>query len=332
MTTTTPVFKLTPILPPPPELPHWIRPMLFLAAAYNVLWGAVVVLFPAWMFHLLHIPTPHPIELWQCIGMIVGCYGVGYALAGVHPDRYWPVVLVGLLGKTFGPIGFALALWQGVFPLQFGINIIFNDLIWWFPFLLTLVAVYQRFQTTHQQRIHTLKQEQQQVLEQFNHPHSPLPLLQASENQPLLLVLLRHSGCIYCSTQLALLAKALPQLTALGVQPVIVTQSTESEQLQARLNAVQLDTLPVLHDPAQLLYASLGLPRGRLGQLFGWRVWLEGVKATLQGHAQLHTLEGDGFQLSGVALLHRGQVLAVRPDTDAADTTDFVGFSQQALT
>lgn len=74
--------------------------------------------------------------------MIVGVYGIGYLIAATDPNRHWPIVLVGFLGKIFGPIGFAKALITGVFPLSFGINIIFNDIIWWIPFYLLLKQAY----------------------------------------------------------------------------------------------------------------------------------------------------------------------------------------------
>ncbi|NBV87581.1 MAG: hypothetical protein EBS01_15230 [Verrucomicrobia bacterium] len=48
--------------------------------------------------------------------------------------------LVGLLGKVFGPIGFAGALLSGRFPPAFGWNIITNDLVWWIPFAGILAA------------------------------------------------------------------------------------------------------------------------------------------------------------------------------------------------
>ena len=90
---------------------------------------------------------PNYPELWQCIGMIVGVYGVGYWLAANDPIKHYPIVLVGFLGKVFGPIGFAQALLTNRFPLSFGINIIFNDLIWWIPFFNLLREKYKRDKT-----------------------------------------------------------------------------------------------------------------------------------------------------------------------------------------
>ena len=112
--------------------------ILRLAALYNLLWGLVAVLFPIQCFKLFGMEPPLYPQLWQCIGMIVGVYGVGYWFAADNPMVHWPIVLVGFLGKVFGPIGFAMALINGQFPLMFGLNIIFNDLIWWIPFFIIL--------------------------------------------------------------------------------------------------------------------------------------------------------------------------------------------------
>jgi small multidrug resistance pump len=120
---------------------------LKLAGIYNIIWGALVVLFPLKFFELFGMEAPNYPELWQCIGMIVGVYGVGYWIAASDPLTHFPIVLVGFLGKIFGPIGFAGALISNRFPPSFGINIIFNDLIWWIPFFLILKRKYERDRT-----------------------------------------------------------------------------------------------------------------------------------------------------------------------------------------
>lgn len=114
--------------------------VLWIAGVYNILWGTIVIIFPGLFFDLVGMEQPLYPMIWQCVGMIVGVYGVGYFIAGYQPLRHWPIVLVGMLGKIFGPIGFAYYLAQGAFPLFFGLTIIFNDLIWWIPFGLILLA------------------------------------------------------------------------------------------------------------------------------------------------------------------------------------------------
>lgn len=121
-----------------PHSPGWARWWLRAAGIYNLLWGALVIAFPHALFDLCGIERMRYPEIWQCVGMIVGVYGIGYWIAASNSRRHWPIVLVGLLGKVFGPIGFAVALAKGTFPPIFGLTILTNDLIWWIPFALML--------------------------------------------------------------------------------------------------------------------------------------------------------------------------------------------------
>ncbi len=121
----------------------WMKWVLIAAGIYNIAWGALAILAPVWCFRLVGMEPPNYPELWQCIGMIVGVYGVGYLAAATDPLTHWPITLVGFLGKVFGPIGFAQALASGRFPPAFGWNIITNDLIWWVPFALILAAAWR---------------------------------------------------------------------------------------------------------------------------------------------------------------------------------------------
>lgn len=124
--------------------PKWMYNLLWFAGLYNLLWGALVIIAPNLFFDLAAMARPTYPMIWQCVGMIVGVYGIGYIAAAYDPARHWPIVLVGFLGKVFGPIGFAWYLIQGAFPLHFGLVIIFNDLIWWVPFGLILLHAYNK--------------------------------------------------------------------------------------------------------------------------------------------------------------------------------------------
>lgn len=121
----------------------WMRWTLVAAGLYNIAWGALAILAPLWCFRVVGMEPPNYPELWQCIGMIVGVYGVGYLAASRAPLVHWPITLVGLLGKILGPIGFAGALLSGRFPPAFGWNIVTNDLIWWLPFAGILLAAWR---------------------------------------------------------------------------------------------------------------------------------------------------------------------------------------------
>lgn len=125
----------------------WPALMLFIAGFYNIFWGASVILFPTLFFDMMGVQPPVYLSIWQCVGMIVGVYGVGYICAAKNPLQHWVIVMVGLLGKIFGPIGFVWHLFQNTFPTSFAWVILGNDLIWWVPFSVILYHVYK--ETNH---------------------------------------------------------------------------------------------------------------------------------------------------------------------------------------
>ena len=53
--------------------------MLITAGIYNLSFGVFAILFPSTLFGLIGMEPPKYLELWQCIGMIVGVYAVGYS-------------------------------------------------------------------------------------------------------------------------------------------------------------------------------------------------------------------------------------------------------------
>ncbi len=119
--------------------PAWMWWVLITAAIYNLAWGSFAVLVPALPFKMLGVAIPNYLSLWQCIGMIVGVYGIGYGIAAMNPVRHWPIVLVGLLGKIFGPIGFIWTAMKGELPWTAGATILTNDVMWWIPFGMILL-------------------------------------------------------------------------------------------------------------------------------------------------------------------------------------------------
>jgi MFS family permease len=140
--TPTPAPTQTPSTPLQ-TAPRWLRVSLLLAGLYNLVWGGIAVLLPNLMWDVLGAARPNYPELWQCIGMIVGVYGIGYLIAARDPFRHWPIILVGFLGKIFGPIGFVQAVIKGTFPFSFGWINVTNDVIWWIPFGACLWLAYK---------------------------------------------------------------------------------------------------------------------------------------------------------------------------------------------
>lgn len=123
---------------------------LVAAGVYNLAWGALTVLYPNWLFDLTGMEPPRYPFIWACVGMIVGVYGIGYLAAAAAPLVHWPIVLVGLLGKVFGPVGYLIGAVRGEVPWEFGVTLPTNDLIWWVPFGLILMRAWQARQIVPQ--------------------------------------------------------------------------------------------------------------------------------------------------------------------------------------
>jgi len=103
-----------------------------MAGVYNLVYGFLLAFYPVQVFHWLAMP-PTPGIMIQAIGMMVDVCGMAYWIAANDPVRYCPMVAVGLLGRTFGPIGFAAGLLQSVFVWKSATMFVFSDLIWWWP-------------------------------------------------------------------------------------------------------------------------------------------------------------------------------------------------------
>jgi hypothetical protein len=112
---------------------------VFLAAGvYNVAWGLLAALDPQWLFRFAGMPPQNYPELFACLGMVVGLYGILYLEVARVPERGWLLAAVGLLGKVLGPLGWASLVWTGRWPPATFVLCATNDLIWWVPFGLYL--------------------------------------------------------------------------------------------------------------------------------------------------------------------------------------------------
>jgi hypothetical protein len=117
--------------------------ILITAGFYNIVWGSFNIIFPDFYFDFAGMQKLNYPEIWQCLAMIVGAYGLAYIIASFNPYKHWPVIMAGFIGKVLGPIGFLLAYLGERFTLKAGITNITNDLIWWIPFTLILLKAYR---------------------------------------------------------------------------------------------------------------------------------------------------------------------------------------------
>lgn len=115
------------------------RCVFVLAGLYNLAWGAYSIADPQWLFRFADMPPINYPEIFACLGMVIGLYGVIYLEVARRPEHGWLLAAVGLAGKVFGPIGLLMLLVRGTWPIASSILCVTNDLIWWLPFTLYLI-------------------------------------------------------------------------------------------------------------------------------------------------------------------------------------------------
>ena len=302
------------------QQPTWPRRVLQVAAIYNLLWGAWVILFPHHWFDLTGIERPNYPGIWQCVGMIVGVYGLGYWWASRDFAKHWPVIAVGFLGKIFGPIGFLQSAIEGSLPWSWGWMILTNDLIWWVPFGAMLYLGFKsnsdptRGQVQNSNDDWTLAQANE-----LARTANGQSIAELSSDREVLLVFLRHAGCTFCRETLDELKKARQQWQSRSLLPVVVHMGSVEQGLEM-MKKFGLEDCPVISDPECRLFRAYQLPRGTWPQLFGIRVWIEGFKAAILKGYGFGKLVGDGFQMSGAFVVRHGQIVRAYPSKDAADS------------
>jgi hypothetical protein len=302
-----------------------MRSVLRAAGLYNLVWGLFVILFPLAIFAWTGMQPPRYPEIWQCVGMIVGVYGIGYLIAAEDPFRHWPIVLVGLLGKIFGPIGFISAVRSGALPLAWGWTIVTNDLIWWVPFAAILYHCFRHETDTScgdtvsfWQAITSHKSHRGKTLQQL------------SEARPTMVVYLRHAGCTFCREALADLGQQRAAMESLGVDLAIVHMSPPMEAT-VLFSRHGLEGVHRFSDPHCEMYRAFGLPRGSLTALFAPSIWWKGLVAAIwRGHG-IGKLAGDGFRMPGVFIISKGRVLAQVRARTAADRPNYLALARSVV-
>jgi hypothetical protein len=132
---------------------RWYRIVFCLAGIYNILWGLYAAWAPQWLFRFAKLPLQNHPQIFACLGMVVGLYGILYLEIARVPERGWLLAAVGLIGKVLGPIGLAVLIFSGQWPFATIVLSLTNDLIWWIPFALYLKDAWPFFHQEIQQDI-----------------------------------------------------------------------------------------------------------------------------------------------------------------------------------
>lgn len=299
----------------------WMSKVLIAAGIYNILFGIFAVIFPSLYFSISGMEQPMYPQLWQCIGMIVGVYGIGYLIASNAPSKHWPIVLVGLLGKIFGPIGFTMNYLSGAFPLSAGWMIILNDLIWIVPFAYIVKSAYDKTVYQDDMIIEMMNHDSKITLDLFDTSEG-ISLLEMTNRWPTLIVFLRHFGCTFCREALNDIKEVRNNIEIKGTR-IVVVHMMDEDSADKQLANFGLADIPHISDPESLLYKKFRLHKGSLSQLFGFKVMVRGIIAGLVKGNGIGKEMGDIYQMPGVFLLRRGEIVNKYVHQTAADRPDY---------
>ncbi|GAB4396821.1 MAG: hypothetical protein OHK0053_11830 [Microscillaceae bacterium] len=316
---------MTDITPAAPY-PVWVVRLLKYAGYYNLAWGVYILSRPFDFYRAFNPQTQaFPVYLYL-LGVFVLGMGLVYLWTAHRPLQYWFLAAFGFFTKLVGPLGSYL-LFLGPHPnwFNFGLSVVFNDLLWVAPLGLAAYSLFKAWQNTEA----GIPRPFPDIMVDY-HTQKGENLADLQAQKPVLLVFLRHFGCTFCRETLATLQSQKSTLEQKGTQLVLVHMASEAEA-SAYFQQYGLGEVSHLSDPACGLYRAFSLSRATFWQVFGPRVWRRGWQAGIrQGHG-VGQLVGDGFRMPGVFLVYQNQLLQAYRHQSVADVPDYEALAHCAL-
>lgn len=297
------------------ETPCWMRKVLLAAGVYHILFAGWADLWPHLWFDWLGIERPNHPVIWQGLGLIVGLLGVGLIIASRNPIKHWMIVLIAFAKFSLGNIGFGVALFQGSIALDSIWLMGIDDLIWWPPFAAILWACLRAHAGVPPTRSEPLSIAEAADTYRLSHGKT---LNEASNDQQLALVFLRHFGCTFTRQILRSLEDLHQEAQAQGAELVLVHMLQNGKETQYLGESSGVTRIA---DPRCELYRAFGLGKGGFMELFGPRVWWPAALSIFKGCGVGH-IAGDGLQMPGAFLFHHGKVIAAQPAHSSSDLPD----------
>lgn len=154
-------------------------------------------------------------------------------------------------------------------------------------------------------------------------------LLELSQATPILLVFLRHFGCLFCREALSDLHDLQTEIAKRNVRIVLVHMASEEDAftLFARFGLAPLSRVASCDRD---LYKVFGLSRARTGEFLCPDTVLRCGQALLSGHS-VGKIQGDLLQMPGVYLVDNGQILNAFRHRHPGDRPDYLRLIDQGL-
>lgn len=147
-------------------------------------------------------------------------------------------------------------------------------------------------------------------------------LLAESKTRPVMLVFLRHFGCMFCREALSDISKRRRSIEELGTKIVFVHMS-DNDTAEKFFKKYKLTGTTHISDPDCRYYAEFGLTKGNFTQLFGLRSWMRGFQTAIVKQHGMAPPIGDGFQMPGVFVIQDGEIQEAFIHKFSSDRPDY---------
>jgi peroxiredoxin len=154
----------------------------------------------------------------------------------------------------------------------------------------------------------------------FTNTHESLEDL--SFSKPVMLVFLRHFGCIFCREALDDISDKQYKIKDKNIDLVFVHMSA-NDIAEKFLSEYNFKDVKHISDPNCQLYAQFGLTKGNFGQLFGLSVWIRGFELKKKGIGYSKDQIGDSFQMPGIFVLKEGKIVNSYIHKTISDKPDY---------
>lgn len=148
-------------------------------------------------------------------------------------------------------------------------------------------------------------------------------LFDLSHEKTVLLVFLRHFGCIFCRQALKDISQKQNHFKENNTE-VIFVHMADMDKANEYFSEFGLEGVKSISDPETKIYANFGLVKGSVSQLYGLSVWAKGIKASTQeGLSFFAKPIGDSFQMPGIFIIYKGEFIYSYYHRKISDKPDY---------
>lgn len=265
---------------------------------------------------------PTHLFIWQHVSVLFAVLGIGFLIASSNPSRYWPITFMGLMKMLLGTIGFVTLFASGCVSWAFGTHVLLMDVIWLAPMFFVLRWSFNENMKI-EESLNYMYLGRDEVLIDDMVDLKGSSILSDDHNGPILMVFLRHFGCVFCRETLKTLSKDRKWIEKMGSKIVLVHQSPVDEA-QKELERFGLQDLQTVSDPDCTYYKRFDLDKASGFEMMNMKNILRMLDIMVFKRIFQGKVMGDPYQMPGAFLVKDGQIINGYKHEEASDSPDYL--------